>query len=380
MKTAAIWAKLNKDLGGDILFRASEGLKTDYEIIDFPSVSLADIVGVWGLPRNGKIIQLMGQEGCGKSYLSLLMAKQALLQYPESEVLWCDSELSFNRKWAESLGVPVDRVIVVSTSNAVEIFETMCGKFNDKGKKMVPGVLDLVVEKQLNISLVVLDSIASLVPPAEENRAMGQMEMAALPRFLPRAFRVLKTSLARANVGMVCINQLRDSMTPNTQPTCPGGRGYRHSLDVSIRMNASTKEENILRNSKKEKIGHMIIAHAEKTRFGPNKRVAEFFLDFTKGVVRQGEELAQLAASYGVVERPNLQMWKYGTHSVRGKDNFAAVIDSDAKMRAEIIAKIKERKAAGVESVGELSDEAKQALDMPAIFDDNTEDAEDSDE
>lgn len=369
--TAAIWAKLNKELGGDVLFRASEAVNLDWEVVDYPCVSLGSAVGVWGVPLNGKMTQFHGPENCGKTFLAMLMAKSVLDKYPKSEVVWADAELSFNKDWAKKLGLDTSRVIILNTNNAAEIFTTLCGKFNDKGKKTVPGVLDLVAEGQLNVKLVVLDSIAQLVPPSEEGRKLEDFEMAALARFLPKALRLLKPMLAKAKAGMICINQLRDSMTPGAQPSYSGGRAYRFNLDFAIKLHPSTKEENILRDSRGDKVGHMIIATVEKSRGGINKHQAEFFLDFTKGVVRQGEEVAKLGAAYGVIERPNLMNWKYGDKTVKGKDNFFALLDDDAKLRAEIIEKIKERKAAGVEVKIELSDEAAEQASKASDFADD---------
>ena len=375
--TAAIWAKLNKELGGDVLFRASEALKLNWEVVDYPCTSLGSAVGVWGVPLNGKITQFHGPENCGKTFLAMLMAKEVLDKYPKSEVVWADAELSFNKDWASKLGLDISRVVILNTNNAVEIFTTLCGKFNDKGKKVVPGVLDLVVAGQLDVKLIVLDSIAQLVPPSEEGRKLEDFEMAALARFLPKALRQLKPMLAKANAGMICINQLRESMTPGAQPSYSGGRAYRYNLDFAIKLHPSTKEENILRDAKGDKLGHMIIATVEKSRGGINKHQAEFFLDFTKGVVRQGEELAKLGAAYGVIERPNLQNWKYGDKTVRGKENFYALLEENPALRKEILEKIKERKAAGIEISLDLSDEAASEATKPSDFGDDGEEPSD---
>lgn len=369
--TASIWAKLNKELGGDVLFRASEALKLNWEVVDYPSASLGSAVGIWGVPLNGKITQFHGPENCGKTFLAMLMAKETLDKYPDTEIVWIDSELSFNKDWARKIGLDISKVVIINSNNAAEIFTTLSGKYNDKGKKIVPGVLDLVVSGQLKVKLIVLDSIAQLVPPSEEGRKLEDFEMAALARFLPKALRQLRPNLVKANAGLICINQLRDSMTPNSQPSYSGGRAYRYNLDFAIKLHPSTKEENIIRDSRGEKVGHKIIATVEKSRGGINKHQAEFFLDFTKGVVCQGEELAKLGAAYGVIERPNLQSWKYEDKTIRGKDNFFALLDGDKALRVEILDKIKALKDSGVEVKLELSEEAAALAEKPADFGDD---------
>lgn len=374
-KTGKIWEKLNKELGGDLFFRASEPLRLNWDVIDYPCVSLGSAVGVWGLPL-GKITQFHGAENSGKTFLAMLMAKETLAKYPNSEVVWIDAELSFDKKWAKKIGLDPEKVIVINSNLGVDIFTALCGKVNDKGKKTVPGIFDLAQAGELDVKLVVLDSLAQLIPPAEQNRGFEDMEMAALARFLPKALRILRPMLAKSNAAMICINQLRDSMTPKSQPSYPGGRAYRFNLDFAIKLHPSTQEENILRDAKGEKLGHKIIATVEKSRGGVNKHQAEFFLDFTKGIVRQGEELALLAAAYGVVDRPNNKSWSYDGKVIVGKDNFFAYLDESPDLRRKIFEEIKEKKSSGVEINLELSEEARKFAQEKPDFDDDENETE----
>lgn len=372
--TAKIWSQLGKDFGSDLFFRASEPLKLNWEVVDYPCVSLGSAVGVWGIPL-GKITQLHGKENCGKTFLAMLMAKATLEKYPGSEVVWIDAELSFDKNWARKIGLDPNRVIVVNTNNAAEAFTFLCGKINDKGKKVADGVLDLAARGELNIKLLVLDSIAQLVPPSEAGRALDSYEMASLARWLPKALRLLRPMLAKSQTAMICINQLRASMTPHTPDSYTGGNAYKYNLDFAIKLTPSTQKENVLLDEKGEKVGHLILANVEKSRGSVNKHTAQFFLDFTKGVVRQGQEVAELAAAYGVVERPNLQVWKYGEHTVRGKDAFFALLDGDAKLRAEIVEKVKKAKEEGRDAAFQLSEEAIALEGEKGAFSDDGEDS-----
>lgn len=374
-KEAKIWEQLNKQFGGELLFRADEPMKFNWEVVDYPSISLGDAVGNWGLPVNGKMTQFIGAENSGKTMLSYLMIKATLDKYPDSEVLIIDTEMSANTKWMAQLGIDTSRVRIMPTNDAVVIWSALCGRVNKEGKKSQPGILDAVIAKEMNIKLIVMDSIADLRVPAEATRNIEDMEMAALARFLSRGLRMLKPMLVKANVGMLCINHLRDGMNGGL-PSFPGGRALKHTVDFSILLHPSTGAENTLLNDKKEKIGHRILATVQKCRGGANKRQASFFLDFTKGVVKQGEEVAVVGASYGVIKRPNNRVWIYGVNEIVGKDNFFDFLDDNKAIRDEIIIKIKEAKESGAESIaveeaehGQIPAELLGDLDGPVIED-----------
>ena len=363
-----IWAQLSKSFGGDSFIRANEPIRLNWEVLEFTSPSLGDAVGAWGIPLGG-ITQLHGLEGCGKTFLAMLEAKKTLDAYPDSEVLWIDAETSFNKKWAEKIGLDVSRLIVMPNNNGVDMFRAICGKVT-KGKKTHDGILDHVISGDLNVKLIVLDSIAQIIPPAEEGRDFDEMEMAALARFLPRAFRRLRPQLAKAKVAMLCINQARMNMEYGGGLTYSGGKGLRFNLDIAIKLHASTAKDSMLFDANGKKCGHKIIATVEKCRAGSNMYQAEFWLDFNEGIVKIGEEVAKLGDVYNIIERPNNTTWVYGDLSVRGKDAFFNKLDEDIDLRNEILIKIKQAKESGVERASaHLSEEgAEHARDSSGNF------------
>lgn len=362
--TARIWDKMKKDFGDDSFFRGNEKMKFKLDVIPFPTVALGSATGIWGAPK-GKIVQFHGAEGSGKTFLAMLMLLVAQLE-KGAEQVWIDTENSFSQTWAESLGIDMSRVHLIVKNNGAEIFTQLCGKVNKEGKKTAMGVFDYCMAGELNVNLVVLDSIADLQPPVEANRGFEEMEMAALARFLPRALRVLRPQLAKANAAMICINHLRDGMNGG-QPSYPGGRAYRHNLDVAIKLHPCGGAEDTLVDSKKDKIGHKILATVEKCRFSVNKHKAEFWLDFTKGVVKTGLELAEIAAGYAIVERPNNKTWVYEGQQTVGRENFGKKLESDPKLMEEILKKVKKRKEEGfvpkVETEAILPDEVAEYAD-----------------
>ena len=105
-----------------------------------------------------------------------------------------------------------------------------------------------------------------------------------------------------------------------------------------------------------KKIGHKVIATVEKCRGGPNGWQAEFWLDFYRGHVRSGEEIAKLGAAYDVVKRPNNTTWVYEDFNVRGKDNFFGKLEEDKDLANRILSAVKEKKAAGEDRLSAVLD------------------------
>jgi recombination protein RecA len=371
-----IWAKLNKGLGSDIIKLGTDPVTSTVDVIPLPSPGINDAIGFGGIPI-GLISQFHGPESSGKTLLAILAVIAAQKKFPDSDVVWLDAEYSLDTAWCKKLGVDLSRLRIVKENTADGLWRVMLGKKDPKtGKKTVPGVLDLVSDGSLKVSLIVLDSIAGMTPPIEEDRNFDEQEMAALARFLPKAMRQLQKGLQQAKVAMICINQAREKIGERVPMlTYPGGRAYRHQLSVALKVFASASKENHLLDSNEEKYGHKVTVTAEKTKGGPVGRKSEVWLDFRKGVIKLGEEVATLATAYGVVQRPNNVMWVYKDHKVKGQANFYALLDSDEKLRAEISREIEKARAAGVERNSEHGPEVDAGA--PSAFaDDGTDDLE----
>jgi len=346
--TASIWKVLNKEYQGDAFFRGSDPLVFNWEVIDYPMASLGDASHVWGLPL-GKMSQYYGKEGCGKTFLAMIMAAQTQKQYPDSEVLWITAETNFDKRWAAKIGIDLDRIIISPKNDAAQIFNFLCGKVNDKGKLQVPGVLQLAAEGKLNVKLIVIDSIDQLIAPSENTKNFdSSKQFSPLAGFLPFALKRTRPLLEKSKAAMLFINQAREKIVSFGPGgiTYAGGRALRHNLDFSIKLHASAGKDGKLMEGDK-KVGHKILATVEKCRGGPNGWQAEFWLNFHKGHVKRGEEIAKLGAAYDVVKRPSNTTWAYEDVSMVGKDKFWGYLDENVGVAENIIKEIKERKAKG---------------------------------
>lgn len=344
------WEKLAKDFGEAAGFRADSPVQTNIDFIQFPSFVLGDSCHIWGWPVS-RISQIHGLPGSGKTFLAILSMKEAQKKDPTSEQVWVDTEYQFNSAWAESLGVDISRVHVIKNNDGAQIFSTLFGRVNDKGEKSKMGIVDYAKSGDLNVNFIVLDSIANLSPPVEKGRNFEDQNIAALARFLPGAMNRAMADISSTKIAMVCINQARIDMGSYAGGiTYPGGYKYKHSLSLAVRVNASAAKDATIFDSEGKKIGHKVLCTVEKTRFGPDKGKSEFWVNFYKGVVNLGEEVATLGAAYGVVERPNNVKWKYKGKEIVGKDNFFKLLDEDSNMRESILAEVKDAKKRGLTS------------------------------
>lgn len=354
------------------MYRGSNPSKPVIETIPIPSVSLSDATHFWGIPL-GVITQFYGPEGSGKTFMAMLCAAECQRKYPNSKVVWVDAEHSFNIEWAIKLGIDMERLIIIEEDNGGEMFAMLCGRNAAKvGGKGKPGIFDMVVQDMIDVKLVVIDSIAAIMPPIEATRQFEDQDIAALARFLPKVFRNLSSKSHKSNTAVLCINQARDKigeMIPTL--SFPGGRMYKHMLSMNIKFVASKAKAKTLYDDSGRKVGHKLYATVEKTRGGPADYKAEFWINFHKGIVNTTEELVLLGASYGVISRPTAQ--KYEFNGVEGTmDRFIRALDEQPSLQEEIVLRCKEAKKRGVSRSDSLSgDEAPDELTGEVLEEDD---------
>lgn len=354
---SSAWKELNKSFGNR-MFRGDEELKFNIDVIPFPSPSLADASHFGGIPL-GKISQFHGPEGSGKTFMAMLTAKQVLEDDPTAEVMWFDCEQSFNREWANHMGLDMTRFHYSDENVGAEVFSMICGKPSASGKgKGTPGLLDFNKEGKTNVKLVVLDSIAALIPPAELDKDMAAFEVAALARFLPKALRVTAAKLAQSNTALLCINHAKEAIGDNVNKyTYPGGRGLRYMLSLVVLFDTTQSKSATLFDADENKYGHRVDCTVEKTRGGPNKWKSKIWFNFRDGCMAKiGEEVALLGEAYDVIQRPNPKTWVYKDVSIAGKDNFFECLDEDEELRQEILEECRAAKEKGLSRNPELGE------------------------
>lgn len=342
------------------------------------SLLLDDILGCGGFPY-GRIIQLYGPPGSGKSLMAMLAIKEAQALDPEAQQVFIDAEQTFNVEWAATLGLDTSRVIIVDGDLAVNgrrCFEMLLGVPKEDAKSHVlkgkskEGLLDQIAQKILNINLIVLDSLGAVIPPGEDTAAVGKMNMALMARFLTTTFKKLSLEVKKANIPFLVINHKRDNMDPyGSDHTFSGGNTYAHFLSANIYFEAVMRKDAAILDEKENKVGHTIRATTEKSKFCAWPRKCEFKVDFGVGIIDQHEEIANLALEYDVVKKPSSVSHEYGDQKWVGFPKYCEAIKDDPALASELKQKIVEARDA--------KHEAKKAA-QEALHTDSVEEAGES--
>lgn len=336
--------EMAKFFGTDSIFFSGDNVVMDkVSHIKTGSPALDEALGIGGIPR-GRLVQLAGKESSGKTMLALSCIANYLKENPENTAMFIDAEFTYDPDWAASLGVDTKRVMVIKSNEAKKIFDGLIGIPNAKskvGKKKMQGILDYVKEgsdpRFKNLGIIVLDSVAVLSTPQEEDSEAGKMNVASLARFLTVELKKLTPVLAETNVTFIGINQLRENIGVMYGPSTssPGGRALKHACSVMIEMapigGSAIEDDNGTR------IGHKVRASVRKNKVGKPFGKAEYSIEYVKGMVDTSEELLDLAVKHNIIERPNNVMYKLGEESYRGRGAMSEKIRSIASSLEETI-------------------------------------------
>lgn len=359
-----ILRQLRKHHGDEGIFAGNESMYTFSDVIPTGSYKLDDALGIWGIPQ-GHVVQYAGFESSGKTMLSLSTIAEWQKLDKRNWAYFVDAELAFSQSWAEDLGVDLSRLVVLRENNAVKIFETLVGQPNKKDPtkpKVKKGILDLEIENGgSGLGLIVIDSIAFMIPPGEDTSHVGKANMALMARFLPPELRRITPLLSKTGVSLICINQLR------TQPGVmygnpvhsPGGSALKFACAMMIHLAKINKKESLILESG-EQVGHHVRARIDKNKKAPPHRVAEFGIKYFSGVAEKNIELRELGVKYGIINKPNNVTYEFDGRKFKGKD----AIDShllDDTLHKDLIEGIKNKKFEMIENNTPISDVIEKA-------------------
>ena len=320
----AALANIEKKFGKGSIMRMGEQPHEEVGSISTNCLSLDAAIGVGGMPR-GRIIEIYGPESSGKTTLALQVVAQA--QKVGGVAAYIDAEHAMDPEYAGKLGVDIEELLISqpdSGEQALEIAETLC--------------------RSNSVDVIVIDSVAALVPRAELDGEMGDSHMGLQARLMSQALRKLTGIVSTSNTCFIFINQLRDKIGVffGSPETTTGGKALKFyaSVRVDIRRIGAIKEgDRMVGNRTKVKI--------VKNKVAPPFHECEFDIMYGEGISREGD-LLDLAVTHNVVEKSGA-WFSYSTERLgQGRENVKKMfkenkeiyerIEHDVKVKLGLIA------------------------------------------
>lgn len=333
----AALSQIEKTFGKEAIMRLGEkSAKTKISVIPTGALSLDLALGVGGIPR-GRIIEIYGPEASGKTTLALTIIAQA--QKNGGIAAFIDAEHALDPLYAKNLGVDVDNLLISQPSCGEEALEI--------AEKLVrSGAVDVIV----------IDSVAALVPKAEIEGDMGEQHVGLQARLMSQALRKLTAIASETKTAVIFINQMRQKigvMFGNPETT-PGGLAlkYYSSVRLDIRKVENIKHgENVL--------GSRIRVKVVKNKVAPPYRIAEFDMMNGKGISREGCIL-DMGVESGIIEKTGSWFEYKGTRLGQGRDKAKEFLEQNSTIADEI------EKALRDKFLAVRDDEAKDKEDKDA--------------
>ena len=330
-------AKIEKEFGKGSVMMLGENAKMNLEVISTGSLGLDLAVGIGGLPK-GRIIEIYGPESSGKTTVALHAVAEA--QKAGGVAAFIDAEHALDPAYAKALGVDIDSLIISQPDTgeqALEITDTLVSS----------GVVDIIV----------VDSVAALVPKAEIEGEMGDSHMGLQARLMSQALRKLTSSINKSKTITIFINQLREKigvMFGNPETTT-GGRALKFysSIRIDVRRIDSIKQGD-------EIIGNRTRAKIVKNKVAPPFRQCEFDIMYGQGISKVGE-LVDLAANIDVIKKSG-SWYSYNDNKLgQGRENVKAYFLENKGIMDEVEKKVRDfyDKSNSLEFVPEKEDEEK---------------------
>ena len=313
-------AQIEKQFGKGSIMRLGQNTEMNVEAISTGSLSVDLATGIGGLPK-GRIVEIYGPESSGKTTLALHCIAEA--QKAGGEAAFIDAEHALDPVYAKGIGVDVDSLLVSQPDNgedALSITEALARS----------GALDIIV----------VDSVAALVPRAEIEGEMGDSHVGLHARLMSQALRKLTAVIAKSNTLVIFINQLREKVGViygNPEVTT-GGRALK--FYSSVRIDVRKTEQ--LKAPGNEFIGARTRAKIVKNKVAPPFKEGEFDIMYGTGISRVGE-IIDLAVKYDIINKSGA-WFSYGeTRLGQGRDNVKILLSKEKALADEIDKKVRER-------------------------------------
>jgi recombination protein RecA len=308
--------KIEKDFGKGTIMKLGDHAIENIQVISTGSIGLDAALGIGGFPR-GRVIEIYGPEASGKTTLAIHAIAEAQKNGGIAAII--DAEHTFDRNYAEKLGVDVENLLISQPDNGEQALEITDNLIRS-------GALDIVV----------IDSVAALTPKAEIEGEMGDQKMGLQARLMSQALRKLTANISKTNTSCVFINQLREKigvMFGNPETTTGGNAlKFYASVRVDIRRTSQLKEG-------EEIIGSRTRAKIVKNKLAPPFKKADFDILYGEGISQLGE-IVDLGVDFDIIKKSG-SWFSYGdTKLGQGRDAVKQIIKDNPELYDELKAKI----------------------------------------
>ncbi|MEY2722553.1 MAG: hypothetical protein RIS57_460, partial [Actinomycetota bacterium] len=310
-------AQIERQFGKGSVMKMSERTSQPIEVIPTGSIALDVALGIGGLPR-GRIIEIFGPESSGKTTLTLHAIANA--QRAGGIAAFIDAEHAFDAEYAKKLGVDIDALLVSQPDTGEQALE----------------IADMLVRSGA-LDLIVVDSVAALVPRAEIEGEMGDSHMGLQARLMSQALRKITGALSQSKTTAIFINQLRDKIGVffGSPETTTGGKALK--FYASVRMDIRRIET--LKDGQ-EAVGNRTRVKVVKNKMAPPFKQAEFDILYGVGISREGS-LLDLGVDLGIVKKSGAWFTYEGDQLGQGKENSRQFLIDNPDLANEIESKIR---------------------------------------
>ncbi|MGO4805780.1 recombinase RecA [Arthrobacter sp. 2MCAF15] len=331
----AALAQIDKQFGKGSVMRLGDEVRAPIEVIPTGSIALDVALGIGGLPR-GRVVEIYGPESSGKTTVALHAVANA--QRLGGIAAFIDAEHALDPEYAAKLGVDTDALLVSQPDTgeqALEIMDMLIGS----------GSLDVIV----------IDSVAALVPRAEIEGDMGDSHVGLQARLMSQALRKITGRLSQTKTTAIFINQLREKIGVffGSPETTTGGKALKFyaSIRIDVRRIQTLKEG-------ADSVGNRTKAKIVKNKMAPPFKIAEFDIIYGQGISREGG-IIDMGVEHGLIKKSGSWFTYDGDQLGQGMENSRRFLRDNPELAAELERLIKEKLGVGVKTPAETEESPK---------------------